>query len=86
MNKLRKQVITIEIVKVVYFYRPFPTKIPEADDEEAQVDSNIPLILEPEVHHIWMDDVLQKLPNLNSLTINIGTIYLENCIDWRDFE
>ncbi|KAL7290148.1 hypothetical protein TKK_0015862 [Trichogramma kaykai] len=61
-------------------------EVPDAQDTEEARQLKLPQIREPETYHIPMNLVLAKLPNLTSLLINVGVIYLDNLIDWKDFE
>ncbi|XP_011502625.1 PREDICTED: T-complex-associated testis-expressed protein 1 [Ceratosolen solmsi marchali] len=45
-----------------------------------------PIYLNEEFHHIPMDLILQKLPNLQEIYINIGVIHLKDNFDLKDFE
>ncbi|KOC68411.1 T-complex-associated testis-expressed protein 1 [Habropoda laboriosa] len=44
------------------------------------------LMAEEDVHHIPLELILPRFPNLTEICINFGLIYMNDGFEWRDFE
>ncbi|OXU20230.1 hypothetical protein TSAR_006153, partial [Trichomalopsis sarcophagae] len=83
LELLREHVRTLRLRQLVPLRgEPIRTSTPR-DDEDEEVHKS-PL-KEPEVHHLPMDLLLEKLPNVREVHANIGMIFLSDGVEWQDF-
>lgn len=59
----------------------YPVKLSHQDDDELNFPAELEL-----VHHVQLENILIKLPELCEIRINFGVVYMNDGFEWRDFE